>query len=237
MRIAIIGYGRMGKEIERLAEARNWEVVYIIDKEEDWKNAGDMRKANCAVEFTTPDQAPANILRCFELGIPVVTGTTAWYDQMDMVTEKCKQKGGSLLYAPNFSKGVNILFEMNKWLANVMNSHPEYEINITEFHHVHKLDAPSGTAAKLAEDLISGLRRKESWKLGTQGNERVIPVKAIRNGEIKGTHMLNWEGPVDKITIIHEAKDRSIFAEGALDAAEWIMGRKGIYTYSEMLFS
>lgn len=237
MKILIIGYGKMGRMIDKMARERGDEISAVINHQEDWEHMQPSSFADVAIEFTQPEAVKGNLLMCFNLGIPVVCGTTGWYHHLPEIEATAKALDGSLLYAPNFSKGVNLLFALNRWLAEKMNQHAAYNVSIQEYHHIHKLDAPSGTAIKLADDLAACHSRYDGWERGAAAGPDKIPIKSVRNGEIPGAHSIIWESPYDKIQIIHEANSRHMLAEGALDAAHWLIGRKGIYTFEQMLFA
>lgn len=236
MNILLIGYGKMGKAIESLAKTRNMDIVHIIDNEAKWDEIPGYPHIDVAIEFSQPEVALKNIERCFQLGIPVVSGTTGWLHAIPKVKEWAASMNGSLLYAPNFSKGVNLVFALNRWLAQQIELHSNYQASMSEFHHQYKLDAPSGTAIKLAEDIISHHSAYNTWHKGTENIPGSIPVESIRNGEIPGTHSILWESEEDSIRIIHTAKSRKMFAVGALDAAAWLIGKKGVFTFEQMLF-
>ncbi len=232
----MIGYGKMGKEIASVAAGRGHEITATIDSEADWmEKIDDLRQSDVAIEFSTPDTAVDNIMKCFNIGIPVVVGTTGWYDQLDSVVHDCRQRGNAALFvASNFSIGVNILFDINRRLADLMNRYPQYDVRIDETHHVHKLDAPSGTAITLANDIINRLDRKEEWKLnGTQPDE--LCITARREGEVSGTHQVTYNSEVDTISICHAAKSRKGFAVGAVLAAEFLDGKRGYFTMNDLL--
>ncbi|MBN1159477.1 MAG: 4-hydroxy-tetrahydrodipicolinate reductase [Bacteroidales bacterium] len=236
MNIALLGYGRIGKEIEKTALERNHQIVLIIDE----TNIADLtvsnlKKADAAIDFSTPSSAYNNIMKCFEADIPVVSGTTGWLHQLDSVYETCKRENKAFFYASNFSIGVNILFALNRVLARIMDGFEGYEVGITEVHHVHKLDAPSGTAITLAQDLISHIRRKEKWELAPGSDPRTLKIKAIREDEVMGIHRITYDSEMDGIEISHSAKNRKGFALGALMAVEFIRNRKGVYTMSDLL--
>ncbi len=236
MRIGLIGYGKIGREIEKIALGRGHEIVLIIDiNNRDELTVENLRKCDVAIEFTTPASAVPNYLACFEAGVPVVSGTTGWLTEREIVYEKCRQMKGTFFYASNFSIGVNIFFELNRKLAEMMKLHPVYNVRINEIHHVHKLDSPSGTAIKLAEDLIGIVPGKKGWRNtpGTDVNE--IEVVSERRGEVPGTHIITWESNEDLIEISHAAKNRTGFALGAVLAAEFCPGRNGILGMVDML--
>jgi 4-hydroxy-tetrahydrodipicolinate reductase len=236
MKIAILGYGKMGKEIEIIARERDHQVVLIIDAVNmDELTPGNLGKADAAIDFSTPGSAYQNILRCIEAGTPVVCGTTGWLDRYEEVKDFCSVKGGSFFYASNFSLGMNVLFALNRYLTRMMNAFPEYEVGIREIHHVHKLDAPSGTAITLANDLIKELDRKSTWELNRQSDRASVRIDAFREGEVPGTHIITWDSPVDSIEISHMAKSRKGLALGAMLAAEFIVGKKGIFGMADLL--
>jgi len=228
MKIALIGYGKMGKTIERIAQERGHEIVSIIDinNKEDF-GSDAFKSADVAIEFTIPDTAFDNYMKCFEAGIPVVSGTTGWLDRIDEVKEKCVKEGKTFFYASNFSVGVNIFFALNKYLARIMNNFPSYQISMTETHHIHKLDAPSGTAITLAEDLMEEVGRKNRWVLENAEKEDDLPIHVVREGEIPGIHEITYESEVDMISIKHSSKSRDGLALGAVIAAEFTAGKKG----------
>ena len=228
MKIALIGYGKMGKTIEQIALQRGHQIVSIIDI----NNTADFdseafRSADVAIEFTTPATALGNYMRCFEANVPVVSGTTGWLSHLDEVKAKCEQEGKTFFYASNFSVGVNIFFALNRYLAKIMNGFPAYDVRMTEVHHIHKLDAPSGTAITLAEGILDNVERKERWTLETAEQPTDLPIHAIREGEVPGIHEIIYESEADTISIKHDAKIRAGFALGAVIAAEFTAGKKG----------
>lgn len=241
MKIALYGYGKMGKAIEQAAVLRGHEVVLRVDQ----SNAGaPPTGADVAIEFSRPASALPNMQLCLAHQVPVVVGTTGWYDQMDTVKALVEDKNGSLLWASNFSIGVNLFFRLNSYLAKLMKNHPEYAAAIEEVHHVHKLDAPSGTAITLAHGVEANSERYRGWAL--EGNDRSSPaphaagkdaigIKSIRSGEVPGTHTVTWTSPQDRINLTHEAFGREGFATGAVVAAEWLRTRKGLYTMADVL--
>jgi 4-hydroxy-tetrahydrodipicolinate reductase len=249
MKIALIGYGKMGKTIEALGKKQGHAFPLIIDEH----NPGDLHAGNAegidaAIEFTVPAAAPGNIATCLKLGIPVVVGTTGWNDQLSDIENLCRDTGGSLFHSSNFSIGVNILFAMNRQLARIMKRFPAYEVSMEEVHHIHKLDAPSGTAISLAEQILEESPHLSSWKLlqaktqpdpgqAKQGQREseILPIVARREGEVKGRHALVYESEVDRIALTHEAKSRDAFAMGALAAAEFLQGKSGIFGMNDLL--
>lgn len=238
MKIALIGYGKMGHEIERIALERGHEIVCTIDiGEEDKFNSPQFKSAEVAIEFTSPQSAMQNYKRAFEANVPVVSGTTGWLDQLDKVKEECSRNGKTFFYASNFSLGVNLFFALNDYLAKIMNRYADYDVRIEETHHIHKLDAPSGTAITLAEGVIEQLERKNKWILGEHGGAGELSIESFREGEVPGIHSVIYESANDSIHITHNAKSRSGFALGAVLAAEFTKGRKGFLGMKDMLGS
>ena len=235
MNIIISGYGRMGKIVEEVCRQRGHEIVAIIDNPSDWEKAALPTHDTAVIDFSMPDVAVDNILHCFQLGIPVVTGTTGWYGDMERVKKNCTDAQGTLFYAPNFSLGVNILFHVNRILAKIMASAEGYRAEISEIHHIHKLDAPSGTALRLAEDILYANPQLKKWKNAPDDDPYTLPVLSFREGEIPGTHEVVYDSEADRISLKHEAKNRKGFARGAVLAAEFINGKKGIFTMHDYL--
>lgn len=235
MRIALFGYGKMGKEIEQIALQRGHEISLKITSENTDQREEARDKADVIIEFSKPEVAIDNINIALETGIPVVVGTTGWLDALEDVSNKVADMNGALLWASNFSIGVNIFFEINSKLAELMNPHADYSCEVEETHHIHKLDAPSGTAISIAHGIIQQLDRKTSWALDTSDNPKDLVIKAHRVDEVPGTHLVNYESDIDKLTIRHEAKNRKGFAMGSVIAAEWLMGKKGVYTMKDVL--
>lgn len=241
MKVILLGYGKMGHEVEKIALQRGHEIVAAIDNEEDFKNSGIQEFKGSgdvvAIEFSTPATAFDNIKRCFDLNIPVVCGTTAWYQHFDEVKERCEKEGQTLFYAPNFSIGMNIMFMLNSQLAKITEKY-DYKLSLTETHHIHKLDKPSGTAVKLVDDILANNRNYNSWEL-TNDNEPVaadaLPITAIREGEYFGIHEVQAQSDCDIIRLSHEAFSRKGFASGAVIAAEFILGKKGLFTMNDLL--
>ena len=236
MKIALIGYGKMGKTIEQIALNRGHQIVSIVDinNPEEFQSA-NFKSADVAIEFTTPATAFDNYMKSFAAGVPVVSGTTGWLDRIGEIKEKCEKEGKTFFYASNFSIGVNIFFALNKYLAKIMNNFPSYNISMTETHHIHKLDAPSGTAITLAEGIIENVDRKDRWTLETAEQPTDLPIHAIREGEVPGIHEVTYESDVDYISIKHDAKSRAGFALGAVVAAEFTAGKKGFLGLDDML--
>ena len=237
MKIALLGYGKMVKEIEKIALERNHEILMKIDSFDDWnEHIYDFLKADVAIEFSTPTTVLDNILKAFAANVPIVVGTTGWYYQLDTIRDLCIEKQQCLFYASNFSLGVNVFFEINKKLAQLMNTHPDYEVFIEEIHHTQKMDSPSGTAITLANDIISNLKRKEIWKNEMTQNAENLDIKSIRESNVPGTHTVSYQSANDTIEIKHIANNRVGFALGAILAAEFIVGKKGIYEMKDLLF-
>lgn len=236
MKIALIGYGKMGKTIERIALERGHEVVAVIDIEnlEDFESEA-FKSADVAIEFTAPHVAVSNIRSAFKAGVPVVSGTTGWGNELPHIKKEIEENDRTLFWSSNFSLGVNIFMAVNKYLARLMNQFPEYNVEMTEVHHTQKLDAPSGTAITLAEGIIENLDRKNSWHLEAETNPSEIAIKAIREGLVPGIHTIRYESGVDSIEITHDAKSREGFALGAVVAAEFTAGKKGILGMQDLL--
>lgn len=236
MKIVILGYGKMGHEVEQVALSRGHEVTYRIDTEEDWnKNKSGIAQCDVVIEFSTPTTAIANIEKCFEIDIPIVVGTTGWYSQLEEIKKRCENEGHSLFYAPNFSIGMNFVFKLNKELAKFAETY-DYQLDITETHHIHKLDKPSGTAVRLAEDIVGNNKNYASWKLDDGYKDATtLGVKAIREGEVFGIHEISALSGCDEITLRHEAFSRKGFATGAVIAAEFLKDKKGIFTMEDLL--
>ncbi len=237
MKVALLGYGKMGQELHRIIESRGGEVVLIIDKD----NTSDLtkenlQKADVAIEFSTPATAFSNIMVCLEAGVAVVSGTTAWLDKLPEVEKFCNEKQGRFFYASNFSIGVNLLFKTSEYLAQLMNRFEQYDVTLDEVHHTEKKDAPSGTAITLAEGILNNIERKDSWTLGHTTNSNELGVAAIRRSIVPGTHTITWESTVDTIELKHTAKSRAGFAVGAVVAAEFLAQQpSGIYSMDNLL--
>ncbi|UKM65027.1 4-hydroxy-tetrahydrodipicolinate reductase [Flavobacteriaceae bacterium GSB9] len=231
MKIALLGYGKMGKTIEQIALKRGHDVVLTIDKDD---HDYDITKADVAIDFSIPNVAFNNISNCLNNGVPVISGTTGWLDKYDDAVALCKEKNGAFIYASNYSLGVNIFFELNKTLAKMMSALKQYNISMEEIHHTQKLDAPSGTAISLAEDIIANHGSYKNWKLD-ESDTNTISIVAKRIEDVPGTHTVTYQSEVDTITIEHEAHNRQGFALGAVIAAEWITGRSGVFTMNDVL--
>ncbi len=236
MKIALIGYGKMGKEIEKMAIARGHEIVCIIDinNQEDFESEA-FRSADVAIEFTNPLVAYNNYIKTFNAGVKLVSGSTGWMEEHgDEIRELCRKEGKTLFWASNFSLGVVIFSAVNKYLAGIMNQFPEYDVSMTETHHVHKMDAPSGTAITLAEGVLEQLDRKEKWVKEEAQNVSELPIKSIREGEVFGIHTIRYDSVADSISITHDAKNRRGFVLGALLAAEYTAGKQGFLGMSDL---
>lgn len=236
MKLALIGYGKMGQAVERIALQRNHEIVARINSQ----NPADLLRIahfqpDVAIEFTHPEAAKQNVLHCLHAGIRVVSGSTGWNTGIPEAIFAAEEKNISFLHASNFSVGVNIFFEVNKLLARLMNHQPDYDITIEETHHTHKKDAPSGTALTIAEQIIDRVHRLEKWSLFTSGEAGILPITAHRIGNIPGTHKIAYTSEIDTIEITHTAHNRDGFALGAVLAAEFIAGKKGAFTMQDVL--
>ena len=236
MKLALIGYGKMGKEIERIAVSRGHEIKLVVDinNPEDL-SVENLQKCDVAIEFTVPNTAINNYYKCFEAGTPVVSGTTGWLDRKDEVYNKCKELEGTFFYGSNFSVGVNLFFELNKKLAELINGHDEYNVEMTEVHHTQKLDAPSGTAISLAVDILEKSDNKTAWVNDAVPAKNEFNIKSERRGQVPGIHTIKYESEVDFIEITHSAKNRVGFAFGAVLAAEYCLNHKGILTMKDLL--
>lgn len=237
MKIALIGYGKMGHEIEKIARERGHEIVSVIDMHEEAKfGSAEFKSADVAIEFTSPESAFDNYKQAFAAGVPVVSGTTGWLEHLDEIKEMCEKEGKTFFYASNFSLGVNIFFALNNYLAKLMEPHPEYDVRIEETHHIHKLDAPSGTAITLAEGILSHINRKKEWALGDDPTaDDSLRIDAFREGEVPGIHSVIYESEIDSIRITHNANNRKGLALGAVMAAEFTKGKKGFLSMNDML--
>ena len=233
MKIALFGYGKMGKEIEQIALQRGHEIVLKINEGEQY----DISIADIAIDFSVPNAALSNIVSCFKNNVPVISGTTGWLDNFDKAIDVCKENNGSFIYASNFSIGVNIFFQLNKQLASMMKTFNDYSINVEEIHHTKKLDTPSGTAITLAEGIINHTSKRD-WQLKksqTKINAGTILIEAKRVPDVPGTHIISYESQIDSIEIKHTAHNRKGFALGAIIAAEWLNNKIGIYTMEDVL--
>ena len=237
LKIALLGYGKMGKEIETLALERGHSVILKINS----KNKAELtiealRKCDVAIEFSRPDSVMENINRCFEVNLPLVVGTTGWYAELENVKVLCARKEQTLIYASNFSVGVNIFFDINRKLALLMNKRNEYDVSITEIHHTEKLDKPSGTAISIANQVIESLHQKREWVVDKESPDASdLNIQTKREEGVIGIHEVHYHSPIDELIIQHKAFSRKGFAEGALLAAEYIYNRKGLFTMQDVL--
>lgn len=235
-KIAILGYGKMGKAIEQLALDAGDDIVLRIDADNTEELTTDnIKAADVAIDFSRPEAGFHNITFCLRAGVPVVSGTTGWLDRFGEVEKLCAEQEGAFFYASNFSVGVNLFFALNRQLAQLMEDWPQYQPEMTEIHHTQKLDAPSGTAITLAEAMMERLSRKSAWRNEATEDPAVIPILSEREGDVKGTHEIRYASPVDTITIRHEAHSREGFAKGALQAAHWLVGKQGVFGMKDML--
>ncbi len=236
MNIALIGYGQMGKEIEKIAKERGHSISLIIDKDNKADlNTKNLLTVDAVIEFSRPESAVENYLTCFKSGKPVVSGTTGWLDRMDEVTQNCKTNNAAFFYASNFSLGVNLFFELNKQLAKLMNKFKEYDVSMNEIHHTRKLDAPSGTAITLAEGVMESYSELKTWKNNLTVENNELAITSERIGDVPGTHEVFYNSEIDNITIRHEAKSRKGFALGAVLAAEFLNGKQGVFGMNDLL--
>lgn len=236
MKLGLIGYGKMGHTIEAIALERGHEVAVKLTSSsslEDWEL---LKTVDVAIEFSRPEAAIKNFIYCFERSIPIVTGTTGWYDDMRKVKELCKDANATFFWASNFSIGVNLFWEINQRLSKLMARHPEYAVRMTEIHHTQKLDEPSGTAITTAEQILNESSDLKNWALLSDHPEAdQLAIESIREGDVKGTHIVHYESEVDIIELKHAAKTRKGFATGAVLAAEFVQGKRGLFTMSDLL--
>jgi len=235
MKIAIIGYGKMGKEIEKIALERGHFISAKITSSQSEFGQHELADSDVAIEFTKPESAVRNIKVCSENHLPVVVGTTGWYDQFEAIQENIAVNKSALFYATNFSMGVNIFWKANEYLAKIMNSYPAYNVEMEEIHHTQKLDAPSGTAITTAEKIVSNLDRKNTWKLDNENDKNELKIIAKREPNVPGTHEVFYNSDIDSISIKHTAHNRKGFALGSVLAAEFLANKKGIFTMNDLL--
>lgn len=231
MKVALLGYGKMGQTIEKIAKSRGHEIVLIVDKDSP---SYDISIADVAIDFSIPTSAVDNISNCLNNNVPIISGTTGWLDSIEEMKALSAKKEGAFIYASNYSLGVNIFFELNNHLAKMMGNLNQYDVAIEEIHHKQKLDEPSGTAITLAEGVIEQTKNTQ-WELDKATQENSIPITAIRSPEVPGTHTITYNSEVDQIDIKHTAHNRQGFALGAVVAAEWIIGKKGVFTMKDVL--
>ena len=236
MKVAIIGFGKMGKFIKDICEQRGHDIVAVIDYDNhDELDSLSVKSPDVAIEFTGPDVAYTNIQKCLKQGIKVVSGSTGWLEHRSEVQELCNSTGGTFFYASNFSLGVNLFFKLNKELARLMSEYENYHASMTEIHHVHKKDSPSGTAITLAEGLIENNKTYTSWTEASAPDDDQLQIHSERQGEVPGTHIINYSSEEDSIEIKHEAFGRKGFAVGAVMVAEWVIAEKGILSMDDFL--
>lgn len=236
MNIALLGYGKMGKTIEGLASGMGHKIVLKINADNAHeRTVENIKKADVAIEFSRPETAFDNVQFCIQNKIPVVSGTTAWLEPMEEAKTFCREEGGAFFYASNFSIGVNIFFALNRYLAGLINSQGQYEVKMTEVHHTQKLDAPSGTAISLAQDILQKLDRKEAWVNEKTTESSKLEILSERVEGVPGTHLVQYLSPIDQIDIQHIAHSREGFAKGAIMAAEWLIGKEGYFEMSDLL--
>ncbi len=242
MKIALIGYGKMGKAIEEIALEKNakagkliYDIIYKFDIEnQDQFTVENLKKVDVAIEFTSPHTAIPNIMKCFEANIPIVVGSTGWTEKLDEIKTKAVETQNAFLFSPNYSIGVNIFFEINRQLARIMNNFENYEIEVEEIHHTEKRDAPSGTGLFAALDILKWVKRKENWVNEKSDNTATLPIISLRLPEVPGTHTVTYKNEIDTIELKHTAHNRKGFAGGALLAAEWIIGKKGAFSMDDV---
>lgn len=243
MKIALIGYGKMGKAIHEIANEKNnrsdknkFDISLIVDVDNRLSvTKQELQQVDVAIEFTSPHTAVENIQWCFDADVPVVVGSTGWTEKLDEIKNYAIANNKSFLFAPNFSIGVNIFFEVNRYLSQIMNHHDEYNVTLEEIHHTEKKDAPSGTALHATLDILNRLERKKNWENNVTTNVETISIISKREENIPGTHLVTYESSIDKIELIHTAHNRKGFASGALLAAEWLVGKKGVYSMEDVL--
>ncbi len=237
MNIALFGYGKMGKEIEKIVLERGHSISIRLDKNMN-KSELDFSNTDVVIEFTSPDSAKENIEFCLENEIPIIIGTTGWYDDLEYLSKICKNSNSSMLHATNFSLGVNIFFAVNSYLAKIMNTFNDYSVGVTEIHHTQKLDAPSGTGISIAEQIIEEKQDLKAWenvKKSEISDSSTLSIESLRLPDVPGTHDVKYDSEIDSIEIKHTAHNRKGFALGAVLASEWIIGKKGIFTMKDVL--
>lgn len=237
MNIIISGYGRMGKEVEKIVLERNHKIVAIIDNVNDFnRQINQIQQADVAIDFSFPDVAADNILRFFKYNIPVVIGTTGWFNRFEEIKNQCIEQKQTLFWSTNMSLGVNLYFKLNNQLAEIMNRYNDYIPSVEETHHIHKKDAPSGTAISLANDILSHYKNLNGWKLSdSEPKDNELSIKSIREAETIGEHKVCYHSDIDEIEIRHTAFNRKGLALGSVVAAEWLQGKKGVFTMSDLL--
>lgn len=236
MKIALLGYGKMGKVIEKIAIERGHQIVLKTNSATLF-SPDDLHDTDVAIEFSSPKNAVYNIMTCFEAKVPVVVGTTGWYNDFEMISDRCTKENQALVYATNFSIGVNLFFEINKKMAKLMNSYLDYDVQIEEIHHTEKLDAPSGTAITTAEQILEQIDRKSNWKSEVKHKDNDLLITSKRVDSVPGTHTVSYNSPIDSLELRHTAKNRDGFGTGAVVSAEFLLHKKGLYTMKDVLFS
>mgnify|MGYP001827615841 CR=1 FL=1 len=235
MKIVISGYGKMGKEIERLAIKKGHDIVAKVDNEQEWnEQLSQIKNSDVIIDFSQPEVVVDILLKSFAINVPIVTGTTGWYDQLDEIVQKCNEYKATLFYAPNYSIGVNIFFKLNRELASIMNQVNGYEVKVNETHHSQKLDSPSGTAIKAAEDILANSDQLSTWVNAKTKKPEELSIVSKRKGSVTGTHKVSYTSEVDKIELRHKAKSRSAFAEGAIYAASFAYNKIGVFTMEDL---
>ncbi len=235
MKIALLGYGKMGKVIEKIALERGHTISLKVTSENADFTTNDLAETDVAIDFSVPSGVVANIYKCFEAGVPIVVGTTGWDEEYEQVRKDLDNSRNALFFAPNFSIGVNIFFAVNQYLAKLMNPQDQYDVEVDETHHTQKLDAPSGTAIRLARDIVAGLDRKDQWVKGEGETSKDLTIRSHRIEDVPGTHVIQYDSEIDTVTIEHKAKTRRGFALGSVLAAEWVKDRTGYFTMQDML--
>jgi 4-hydroxy-tetrahydrodipicolinate reductase len=238
MKIALLGYGKMGREIEEISLGRGHEIILKVNKENALSvTDAQLKQADVAIEFSTPESAFPNLMRCMRLGLPVVSGTTGWIGKLDEVKQECMKHDTGFFYASNYSIGVNVFFQLNRYLARIMNQYEAYDPSMQEIHHIHKKDSPSGTGITLANDILAEIKRKTKWteETGQGKDQSLLRIESLREGEVPGTHIVSYKSDIDDITISHVAHNRKGFALGAVLAAEYIRNRKGVFGMNDLM--
>ena len=234
MKIALIGYGKMGHEVDKAALAQHHEIVVTIDNPTEWEERCEqLKQAEVAIDFSQPDQVVSNINRCFDLHVPIVVGTTGWQGHFEAIKSRCLREGQSLFHAPNFSIGMNIMFLLNKQLARFAMKYG-YQLSMAETHHIHKLDKPSGTAVKLANDILSVNQDYDRWSIETPADSHTLYIDVKREGEVNGIHSVTARSTADQLVLSHEAFNRQGFALGALAAAQFLIGKAGCFGMEDL---
>ncbi len=237
LKIGLFGYGKMGRAIENIAQEQGHTIAWRITIDNRAEVTPELlQQADVVIEFSQPEAAFENVLQCLQAGVPVVSGTTGWAEHLSAAQEFCRDKDGAFLWASNFSVGVNLFFAVNRYLARLLDERPEYTPALTEAHHIHKLDAPSGTALTLVNDLTLMMARTSGWALSPiPPGPGEVPITALREGEVPGTHSIVWTGPTDEIRLEHRAHSRAGFAAGAVLAAQWLVGKQGVFSMNDVL--